>query len=175
MIKKLKPSWRGELEITEAIQFLIDENYKVDHRYVNGWWKDTGSPEDLLDANRLVLDELKPSIMGTVEDERSVQGRVSIGKGSTIKRGTIVRGPVIVGENTFVESHAYIGPYTSIGNNVNIMRGEIENSIIMDGCFIDVHEKITDSLIGPNSRVVSGEGIPRGRKFIIGESSSVNL
>jgi len=174
-IKNLKPSWRGELEITEAIQSLLEKGFDVGYRFVEGWWKDTGTPEDILESNRLILDDLKQDIKGVVEDEASIQGRVATGEKTTIKRGAILRGPVIIGENTTIEGQVYIGPYTSIGNNVEIKRGEIENSIIMNNCYIDIREKITDSLIGPYSTLTTNQSGPRGRKFIIGESSVVNL
>jgi len=175
MIGKLKPSWRGELEITEAIQLLLDGGYKVGYKFVKGWWKDTGSPEDILESNRLILDEVKRRIEGTVEDELSVQGRVSIGENSIIKRGALVRGPVVIGANTIIEAQAYIGPYTSIGNNVVVKRGEIENSVIMDGCHIDISDKITDSLIGPHSIITANRRGPKGYRFIVGESARITL
>ena len=176
MIKKLKPSRRGELEITEAIQLLLDNGYIVGHKFVKGWWKDTGAPEDILEANRLVLDELRPQIKGTVEDKGSLQGRVSIGENTIVKNGALIRGPAIIGENITIEANVYIGPYTSIGNNATIKRGEIENSIIMDHCLIDANEKITDSLIGPYSTIISSENaMPKGRRFILGERSNVTL
>jgi len=174
-IKQLKPSWRGELEITEAVQFLLEKGFDVGYRFVEGWWKDTGTPEDILESNRLILDDLQRDIKGVVEDEGSIQGRATIGERSTVRKGALVRGPVILGENTEIESQVYIGPYTSIGNNVKIKRGEIENSIIMDNCYIDINEKITDSLIGPNSTITTNQKGPKGRKFITGESSIINL
>ena len=176
MIKQLKPSWRGELEITEAVQLLLDNRYNVSHQFVKGWWKDTGTPEDILEANRLVLDELKPQTKGKIEDKNSIQGRVTIEENTTIKKGALIRGPAIIGENTTIEANVYIGPYTSIGNNVTIKRGEIENSIIMDHCLIDVEERITDSLIAPHSKIVSsGDNKPSGKRFILGERSHVEL
>jgi len=176
MIKRLKPSWRGELEITEAVQLLIDNGYNIGYNFVTGWWKDTGTPEDILEANRLVLDELKPKVEGKVEDEKSIQSRVSIALNSTVRKGALVRGPTTVGENTLIESGVYIGPYTSIGNNVAIKRGEVENSIIMDHCLIDVNERIIDSLVAPHSKIVSsGDNKPSGRRFILGEKSHIEL
>jgi len=174
-IKHLRPSWRRELEITEAIQWLLEKGFDVGYRTVEGWWKDTGTPEDILESNRLILDDLKHDIKGVVEDEASIQGRVSIGKESMVKRGALLRGPVIIGENTVIDRQVYIGPYTSIGNNAVIKRGEIENSIVMDNCYIDIEEKITDSLIGPHSTITANQSGPKGRKFIIGESSAVIL
>ena len=127
MIRKLKPSWRGELEITEALQMLMDAGYKVGHKIVEGWWKDTGTIEDIIEANTLMLDGLEPKMDGKVEDKTSIQGRVSVGKNAYIKKGALVRGPAIIGANTRIEKDVYIGPYTSIGNNVQIKKGEIEN------------------------------------------------
>jgi len=175
MIKQLKPSWRGELEITEAIQLLLDNGYSVGYQFVTGWWKNTGAPEDILEANRLVLDELKTEIKGKIEDKNSIQGRLSIGKGAIIKEGALIRGPAIIGENTTIGPNVYIGPYTSIGNNVTIKRGEIENSIIMNHCLIDINERITDSLIASSSKIISSENKPRGKRFILGERSHVEV
>jgi glucose-1-phosphate thymidylyltransferase len=173
MIKKIKPSWRGELEITEAIQLLLDNRCNVGYKFVEGWWKDTGTPEDILESNRLILDNVEQRVEGIVEDVSSVQGRVSIGENSVIKRGALVRGPGIIGTKTTIEEQAYIGPYTSIGNDVMIKRGEIENSIIMDGCHIDIDDKITDSLIGPHSTITTKRRGPKGYRFIVGESARI--
>ena len=173
-IRRLKPSWRGELEITEAIHSLLVDGHKVGHRIVSGWWKDTGTPEDILEANRLVLEELQTRVDGTVENQSSMQGRISIGLGSIVKSGALIRGPAIIGENSTIEGDVYIGPYTSIGNNVIIRSGEIENSIIMDGCLIEVKDRIIDSIIGPNAKIISNaKSKPSGRRFIIGESSQI--
>ena len=176
IISQLKPSWRGELEITEAIQLLLDNKYSVGYRFVEGWWKDTGTLEDILESNRLVLDELEREIRGKVEDEASIQGRIHIGKNSVVKRGAIIRGPATIGENTSVEAKVYVGPYTSIGNNVVIEKGEIENSIIMDNCHINIDEKITDSLIGPYSTITTNQrDKPRGYRLVIGERSKITM
>jgi glucose-1-phosphate thymidylyltransferase len=173
MIKKLRPSWRGELEITEAIQLLLDAGYKVGYRIVEGWWKDTGTIEDIIEANILILDELGPKTEGTVEDKTSIQGRVYIGKNAHIKKGALIRGPALIGENTTIEGEVYIGPYTSIGNNVKIKRGEIENSIIMDNCTIEANTKIIDSIIGANSEIITNQKGPKGHRLIVGENSRI--
>jgi len=173
MIKKLKPSWRGELEITEAIQNLLDEGYKVSHRIVEGWWKDTGTVEDIIEANILVLDELEPRIEGKVEDKFSVQGRVAIEKNARVKKGALIRGPAIIGENSILEENVYVGPYTSIGNNVKVIKGEIENSIIMDNCTIEINTKIIDSIIGANSEVITNQKGPKGHRLLVGENSKI--
>jgi glucose-1-phosphate thymidylyltransferase len=175
MIKQLKPSWRGELEITEAIQLLLEKGHDVGYQIVKGWWKDTGAPEDILEANRLILDETKPEIKSKIQNLASIQGRVSIGENTKIKSGAIVRGPTIIGNNSTVEKDVYVGPYTSIGNSTTIKRGEIENSIIMDNCRIDIDDRITDSLIGPNSSITSSKNKPRARRFLIGEQSQITL
>jgi glucose-1-phosphate thymidylyltransferase len=176
MINMLKPSWRGELEITEAIQLLIDKRYNVGHQIVKGWWKDTGAPEDILEANRLILDELKTQVKGKIEDKKCIQGRLSIGENTTIKQGSILRGPAIIGNNSIIENDVYIGPYTSIGNSVTIKHGEIENSIVMDNCLIDIDDRITDSLIGPDSVITSNRNSkPKARKFLVGEKSQITL
>jgi glucose-1-phosphate thymidylyltransferase len=176
MIDKLKPSWRGELEITEAIQLLLDNGNSVGYHFVEGWWKDTGTPENILESNRLILDELKNEILGVVENEASIQGRVYIGEGSVVKHGAIIRGPASIGENSVVEANVYIGPYTSIGNNAIIKKGEIENSIIMDNCVVEINEKITDSLIGPYSVITTSQiGKPKGYRLVIGERSKITI
>ncbi len=175
MIEKLKPSGRGELEITEAIQLLLESKCKVDYQIVQGWWKDTGTPEDILEANRLVLDELEPTVSGKTEDHGSIQGRVTIGKNSTVKKDALVRGPTIIGENTTIETNVYIGPYTSIGNNCTITQGEIENSIIMDNCTVSTKERITDSIIASHSQIAISRTTPHGRKFILGERTYIEL
>lgn len=174
--KAIKPSWRNELEITDAIQFLVSHGKKVEVEHVKGWWKDTGTVGDLLEANRLVLDDIQADIQGAVEDSSSVRGRVSTGPQSVIKRGAVVMGPCIIGSKTTLESGVFVGPYSSIGNNVKVKRGEIENSIVMDGCLIDTDERIVDSMIGPDSSVqTKANGTPKGKRLVVGERSTVEL
>ena len=175
MIRRLKPSGRGELEITEALQALIDDGYKVAHRFVTGWWKDTGTIEDILEANRLVLDSLQKRINGVVEDTHSIQGRVAIGKDSVVKRGALIRGPAIIGEKSTVSGRVYVGPFTSIGNGVRVERGEIENSIIMDECSIEIDGKITDSLVGAGTNLSTNQKNPKGYRLVVGENSKIVL
>jgi glucose-1-phosphate thymidylyltransferase len=173
-ITQIKPSWRGELEITDAIQQLLNSNLKVDSHIVRGWWKDTGKPEDVLDANHLILDMLESQIDGEVEEGAKISGRVFIGKGSRIKKNTVIRGPVSIGENCEID--AYIGPYTSIGDNSVIKGGEIESSIVVGDAVIKCNERIIDSLIGNHSHIISMENsLPKGHRFIIGENSLVNI
>jgi glucose-1-phosphate thymidylyltransferase len=175
MIRQLKPSWRGELEITEALQMLLAKGYNVGYRIVEGWWKDTGTIEDIIEANILVLDELDARVEGIIEDRNCVQGRVSVGKGACIRKGALIRGPAVIGENAAIEKDVYIGPYTSVGRDSKIKKGEIENSIIMENCVIEVNARITDSMIGANSEITTNQKGPKGHRLIVGENSRIVL
>ncbi len=176
MIKHLELSWRGELEITDAIQLLLSRGYKVGHEIVTGWWKDTGTPSDILEANRLVLDELQTDVAGEIEDEDSIQGRVALEDSSIIEKGSIVRGPVAIGKRSRIRQGVYVGPYSSIGNDVTIKRGEVENSIIMDNCFIDINDRIVDSIVASYTRIVSSiNSKPTGKKLVLGERCYLEL
>ena len=175
-IEKLKPSWRNELEITEAIQNLLDSGGKITYHEITGWWKDTGRPEDILEANQLVLSDLKSRMKGKVEEGVAVSGNVDLGEGSIVRKGATLRGPVVIGDYSEIGSGAYIGPYTSIGSKVKILGAEIENSIVLDGTVIECHERIVDSIIGKNSKILSnGNHRPSGRRFVVGESTFVSL
>jgi len=175
-VKQIKPSWRGELEITDTLQILLETGARVAVQKVQGWWKDTGTVEDLLEANRLVLDDLNRDINGVAEEDTSIRGRVSVGLHTKIMNGAIVVGPSVIGSDTTLDEGVYIGPYTSLGNKVTVKRGEIENSILMDGCIIDTEERIINSLIGPYSIVTSNsEGRLRGKRLILGERSRVEF
>ena len=174
-VKSLKPSWRGELEITEAIQKLVDSGLRVKPCTVSGWWKDTGKPEDLLEANQLVLSDLEPINEGMIEEGARITGSISIGKDTIIRKGSNLRGPIIIGRNCEIGPGAYIGPYTSIGNNVFVRNGEVENSIIMDGSTIECNRRIVDSLIGRSARIGSSETKPEGFKFIVGDNAYVQI
>ena len=174
MIHKLKPSWRGELEITEAIQMLLEEGFNVGYRIVEGWWKDTGTVEDILEANILVLDEIQPNVEANIEGA-CIQGRVSVGKNVQIKSGAMIRGPSVIGEDVIIEDEVYIGPYTSVGNGTHIKKGEIENSIIMEKCLIEIGTKIIDSVVGAHTQITTNEKGPKGHKLIVGENSRIIL
>jgi len=175
-IRKIRPSWRGELEITDAIQTLLDSGAKIEVQSVQGWWKDTGRPEDILEANQLVLRDLDPLNEGRIEDGATVSGDIRIGKNTIVHSRTTVRGPAIVGEHCEIGPDAYIGPYTSIGNDATVRNSEVENSIVMDGSYIECGKRITDSLIGMKVRVVSSENnIPRGLKLVLGDMTYVSV
>jgi len=174
-IQNIQPSWRGELEITDAIQWLIDNSKNVGAHIVEGWWKDTGKPEDLIEANRTILSNLKEQkIEGEIRSDSSVQGMVHIGKNTKIMN-SIVRGPVIIGENVTI-SNAYIGPYTSIGDSAYINSSEIENSIILSYANIsNVYIRIESSIIGENSKIFSTERKPYSLKLVIGDYSNIQI
>jgi len=175
-ITKLKPSWRGELEITEAIQNLIDWKLKVKAHTIKGWWKDTGKPEDLLEANQLILSDLEPLNEGKIEKEVVMTGKVAIGPGTIIRKGCHIRGPTIIGKNCNIGPDTYIGPYTSIGDNATIKGGEIENTIIMNDTIIGCCKRIVDSLIGKNSKIFSADKtLPKGYKLFIGDNTSLSI
>jgi len=147
IIDKLKPSWRGELEITEALQLMMDNKLTITYDIVTGWWKDTGTPEDILHANQLILDSIGTQNQFVLEEGAMVQGNIVIGKNSIISKDSFVKGPVIIGENCHIGPSARIGPYVSVGNSSTIKRCNIENSIIMDGCNLDSQIHVTDSII----------------------------
>lgn len=176
IVEKLKPSWRNELEITDAIQGLLDIGGKITYHEVSGWWKDTGRPEDILEANELVLKDLKSSVKGKIEEEVAISGSLDVGEGTIVHRGAALRGPVVIGEYSEIGSGAYVGPYTSVGSRVRIFGAEIENSIILDGTVVDCRERIVDSIIGKDSKIISDHTRrPTGRRFVVGESTFVSL
>ena len=173
-IRKLKPSARGELEITHAIQKMLEsKEYKVISRVTRGWWDDTGTAESVLRANRLILTDLKPLNKGVVEENVKIMGTVSIDEGTIIKQGSVILGPAIIGKNCVIGPSAYIGPYTSIGDNTKIIGGEIESSIVIGDATIKFEQKIVDSLIGKNTIILSENSLPRGYRFIVGENAVI--
>jgi glucose-1-phosphate thymidylyltransferase len=178
IIDSLTPSYRGELEITDALQGYIDSGRKIEYYNVSGWWKDLGTPQDILDANTLILENLDTEIYGLVESTSSLDGPISIGKNTKISKGSLLRGPTIIGENSYIGSLVRVGPFTSIGNNVNIRQADIENSIIMDNCVIDTPTRIINSIIGNDSRITTmspNRNPNKGNIFLLGERSQVWL
>ncbi len=176
-IADLKPSWRGELEITDAIQSLLSSGRKVTHSFVEGWWKDTGSTDDILDSNRLVLDDkMEPSIYGTVERGAIVEGKVRIGENATVTGDSVVRGPVHIGPSTIIGPKAYVGPYTSVGSGCKIVNSEVESSVILDHVeILNSRKRLTDSIIGSYSKIIGTDERPVGYRFILGEQSTVKV
>ena len=173
-IERIKPSKRGELEITDAIQELINMGCNVESFVLDTWWLDTGKKDDLLTANAIVLDKwLKGNIDGNVDEACKILGRVSIGKGSLIK-GTIIRGPVVIGENTEI-INSFIGPYTSIGCNVKIKKSSIEHSVIMDGSELTDIERLEESLIGRRVKITRNDTTHKALRLMIGDDSVVEV
>jgi len=175
-IEEIEPSWRGELEITDAIQKLLDDGNAVDSQIIEGWWKDTGKPEDIIEANRLVLDEQEGSVKGTVEEGAETVGYIDLHEDATIEEGAVVRGPVSIGADTVVKSDTYVGPYTSIGDDSVVENVQIENSVVVGESRITTSGKITDSLVGRGADIESAEGmLPEGRRLVVGENSKLRL
>jgi len=172
--RSLEPSWRGELEITEAIDKLIDEGRDVRSEVVRGWWKDTGQLADMLEANRLVLEELVTSIEGEVDEASKVEGRVVLGPGAKLER-SVVRGPAVIGAGAHVED-AYIGPYTSIGDDVHVHRSEVENSIVLSRSVVeDLGTRMEASLLGKEVKLTRSEGMPKTLQMLVGDRSEIKL
>nr|WP_263363450.1 glucose-1-phosphate thymidylyltransferase [Pseudanabaena sp. UWO310] len=174
-IAQISPSFRGELEITDAIQKLIDTNQKVEASELEGWWLDTGKKDDILVANQILLDtRLKSQNLGEVDSASNISGRVQIGQGSQIINCKI-RGPVIIGNDCHLE-HAYIGPYTSISDRVTIVDTDIEHSVILnDTTITEIHQRIVDSVIGQRVLMQVSPKRPQALRFLVGDDSQLEI
>jgi glucose-1-phosphate thymidylyltransferase len=172
-VASIVPSARGELEITDAIQWLIERGRPVRSHLVTGYWKDTGRLEDMLECNRQVLEGLEPSVRGTVDADSRVIGRVVIEEGAVIERST-VRGPAIIGRGTRI-TDTYIGPFTSIYHSCVLEDTEVEHSIILEGSTIRGVARIEDSLIGKEVEVTPSTAQPRAHRLMLGDHSRVSL
>jgi glucose-1-phosphate thymidylyltransferase len=171
--RAIRPSARGELEITDAIQHLLDEGLRVEPHVVRGWWKDTGRLEDMLEANRLILDNLVERVDGELVDSQ-VEGRVVVEAGARLER-TTVRGPVIIGAGATL-TDCYIGPYTAVGEGCTISGSEIEHSILLSGCTVcDLDGRMESSLLGRDVTVRRGQRQPRAYRFMVGDSSDITI
>ncbi len=173
-VEEISPSWRGELEITDAIQWLVDNGYGV-HPYVHeGWWIDTGAPGDLLEANDLVLEEITYRIEGYIDRDSTVGRRVTVQRGAEIIN-SVVRGPSIIGENARIVN-SYIGPFTSINNDVTIENSEIEHSVVLENSEIrDIGTRIQDSLIGRYVVIARSPIKPKALKLTVADHSRVGI
>jgi len=172
-VKRIRPSFRNELEITDAIQDLIDRGLPVRPHLVQGWWKDTGKLEDMLEANRLILDTVERRIDGSVDADSRIEGKVAIDAGAVIER-SVIRGPVVIGPCARIV-RAYVGPFTSIGARVQIQESEIEHSIILEGCSITNTSRVVDSLMGRNVRIHREPVKPSAYRFMLGDNSEVGI
>jgi glucose-1-phosphate thymidylyltransferase len=173
-VRNIKPSARGELEISDAHQYLIDHGKKIGYAEITGWWKDTGKPTDLLEANRLILDNMSPRIEGEIDRTSDVAGKVAIERGAKIVKSK-VRGPAIIGKDCLVEN-SYIGPFTSIGDRTQVKDSEVEYSIVLRDCKIhSVGIRIEGSILGNDVEIVEASGKPRVHRFMIGDQSRVEI
>jgi glucose-1-phosphate thymidylyltransferase len=171
--RAIVPSARGELEITDAIQYLVDDGKRVEPHIVRGWWKDTGRLDDMLEANRLVLDRIEPRLEGELVDSRC-DGRVVVEPGALLER-TTVRGPAIIGAGTRI-TDAYIGPYTAIGADCVITSAEVEHSILLEGSKVcDLEGRMESSLLGRNVTIARGVRQPRAYRFMVGDNSEIGI
>ena len=172
-VDAIEPSWRGELEITDAIQWLIDNGRRVSHEVLEGWWIDTGKKDPLLECNRLVLETLDPRIEGSVDAASSIEGRVVVEAGAEVVNSRIL-GPAIIGAGTRVHN-SYVGPFSSIAGDCEIVDSELEHSVVLANSRIVDVPRLTDSLIGRNVEVIRSERRPRALRLMLGDHSVVEL
>ena len=175
IIEGLRLSSRGQYEISDVHSRLIEKGFNVGWQSVDAWWKDKGKPEDILEGNRFVLEKITPSIKGIVEENVEIRGKVVLGEGSKILGHSLICGPVLIGKGCTIKD-SYIGSFTSIGDRVEIYSSEIDSSLVMEGVHIFTPSRLTASLIGKNSSIVSSKNSrPSGCKIIVGENSSISL
>ncbi|MTI61418.1 MAG: glucose-1-phosphate thymidylyltransferase [Firmicutes bacterium] len=173
-VNSIKPSWRGELEITDAIQYLIDHGGKVLPYLIDGWWKDTGKKEDVLEVNRFLLEDLNPTNYGQVASSSHLSGRIALGQESIIKN-SVIAGPVAIGESCLIED-SYIGPYTSLGSGVQVINSELEKSIVMENTRISgIQKRIANSLIGRDVVIEDRKSKPGIHELLLGDKSQLVL
>jgi glucose-1-phosphate thymidylyltransferase len=173
-VNAIQPSPRGELEITDAIQWLVDNGRTVRPHVIGGWWKDTGKLDDMLEANRIMLDTLDGEVLGEVDEKSAIHGRVRIGAGSLVVNST-VRGPAVIGADCEIRD-AYIGPYTSVNDGCAVIAAEIEHSILLPGArVVSVPLRVLDSLMGCNSVLRATAATPAGYRVMLGDNSEVDV
>jgi glucose-1-phosphate thymidylyltransferase len=173
-VNAIEPSRRGELEITDAIQYLIDQGSDVRAHEVTGWWKDTGKLEDILEANRMILETLERDIRGSVDDDSRIDGNVVVAEGAEII-GSVLRGPLVVGRGTRIV-RSYIGPFTSIYHGVTIQNSEIEHSIVLENSKIaNLGQRMERSLVGKDVAIEKCSTMPKTYRFMVGDSSRIEV
>jgi len=172
IIKRLKPSWRNELEITDALDMLLNENHMITYNMITDYWKDTGTPEDIIHANKAILENLSSNFRGKKESTVSLEGNVSVGTGTFIKNEVKITGPVIIGNNCEIYGDAIIGPNTSIGDGCIISGGKIKDSIIMNNCEIGKNVNLKNSIISSNSSIKQNN-VQDEQIFLLGEGTKV--
>jgi len=173
IIENLKPSWRNELEITDALDILLEKNHNLSYEIITDYWKDTGTPEDIIHANGQLIEKMKDSFLGVKENNVKINGKVLVGKNSLIKSDAIINGPVIIGENCLINSGTIIGPNVSIGDNSSISKCNVTNSIIMKNCKIDLDVNIQNSIISNNSEITYDDKLNNKKVFLLGEGTKI--
>jgi glucose-1-phosphate thymidylyltransferase len=171
IIKKLKPSWRNELEITDALQMLLEENGRINYETVTEFWKDTGTPYDIIKANQAILEDMNPYFHGIIEGDFTKSGNIMVDEGSILDKSIQIIGPVIIGKNCRISSGSCIGPNVSIGDDCEISNTNIDNSIIMSGCKIEQNGNISNSIIAYNSEIIINSN--KDKKYFLGENSKI--
>lgn len=170
---RLKPSWRNELEITDALQMLLQEDNKISYHMVTDYWKDTGTPNDIIHANQVILEGMKPYFYGVREDNVILEGNIMVGKNSIIKSGVRMTGPVIIGNNCIIDFGTYVGPNTSIGDNSTLSMCDIQDSIVMSDCDIKCKIKIRNSIIAFNSSITNNLENDSEKILLLGEGTKI--
>jgi len=174
IIKRLKPSWRNELEITDALDMLLNEKHSISYKMITDYWKDTGTPEDIINANKTILENMVPEFKGKKDSTVLIEGNVSIGNQTCISDQVKINGPVIIGNKCNISGNAIIGPNTSIGNECNILGGTIQDSIIMNNCKIEKNVNLRNSIISSNSTIAQNN-IKNEQVFLVGEGTKVSF
>jgi glucose-1-phosphate thymidylyltransferase len=172
-VRSIEPSDRGELEITDAIQWLIDDGSRVRHEVLSGWWIDTGKKDPLLECNRLVLEVLESRIDGSVDETTKVEGKVIVEEGAMVRNSTL-RGPLIIGRNTRIE-HSYVGPFSSVAEGCTVIDSELDHSVVLQNSSIIGIPRIVDSLIGRNTVVQKSAERPQATRLMLGDDSRVEV
>jgi glucose-1-phosphate thymidylyltransferase len=175
LIDNLKPSWRNELEIVDALQMLLDINKKIRYYMITDFWKDTGTPEDILQANKTILENMNSYFKGIKKDDVIIDGNVMIGEGTKIESGSKIFGPVIIGKNCIIGNNVQVGPNTSVGDNSNLSQCKIINSIMMNDCEINSNIEIKNSIIASNSKISKSEINQSEKIFLLGEGTKIIL
>lgn len=172
-IREIKPSWRDELEITDAIQRLIEKGCRVTPHLVQGWWKDVGKPDDMLHANRLLLERIATQVEGELDSDSQIKGRVQVASGAKVINSEL-RGPLVIGEGALIED-SFIGPFTALGPRVVVRQSEIEYSIVMEGSKLEGIGRIDHSLIGRNVEIGRKDRRPEALSFVLADNSQIKL
>ena len=175
IIENLKPSWRNELEIVDALQMILNDGDEISYNMITDFWKDTGTPHDIIHANEIILENMTPKISGIIDSTVDVNGIFSLGQNSIIQDNCKIIGPVIIGNDCIITKNSVIGPNVSIGNNSRISNCIIENSIVMENCILNADISISHSILAKNSEVSSDNSTSKKKKFLLGEGTKISL